>query len=141
MSNSITELQERYLSILPRIEGIAFVAFRAFPRDDREDAVGGQILRRMTPENRAVAFVKRSVAHVMQTVLRDRSPDLPVTSRRFAIRVKRKRSVEAHHCLRSLPSSSCRVTMGTKPISRPCGGVTITAGSRSASWPIVGGGR
>ena len=39
MSNSMVELQERYLSILPRIEGIAFVAFRDFPRDDREDAI------------------------------------------------------------------------------------------------------
>ena len=39
MSKSIAVLHERFLSILPRIEGIAFVAYRDFPRDDREDAI------------------------------------------------------------------------------------------------------
>ena len=36
---------------------------------------------------------------------------------------------------------ACRVTIGTYPTSRPFGGVTSTAGSRSASRPTVGGGR
>lgn len=39
MSKTIAELHERFLSILPRIEGIAFIAYRHFPRDDREDAI------------------------------------------------------------------------------------------------------
>lgn len=39
MSKSIAELHDSFLSILPRIEGIAFVAYRHFPRDDREDAI------------------------------------------------------------------------------------------------------
>lgn len=37
-------------------------------------------------------------------------------------------------------SAACRVAMGTYPASRPGGGVTIKAGSISASFPIVGGG-
>lgn len=38
-------------------------------------------------------------------------------------------------------SAACRVAMGTYPVSKPGGGVTIKAGSRSASFPIVGGAR
>jgi len=37
--------------------------------------------------------------------------------------------------------AACRVTMGTYPISRPGGGVTIRAGSSSASLPNAGGAR
>jgi len=37
--------------------------------------------------------------------------------------------------------ASCRVTMGTYPSSMPGGGVTIKAGSISASFPIAGGAR
>jgi len=36
---------------------------------------------------------------------------------------------------------ACRVAMGTYPASKPGGGVKIKAGSISASFPIVGGGR
>ena len=38
-------------------------------------------------------------------------------------------------------SAACRVAMGTYPASKPGGGVTIKAGSISASFPIVGGAR
>lgn len=38
-------------------------------------------------------------------------------------------------------SNPCRVTMGTYPTSSRAGGVTIKAGSISANFPIIGGGR
>jgi len=36
---------------------------------------------------------------------------------------------------------ACRVAIGTYPTSKPGGGVTIKAGSISASFPILGGSR
>jgi hypothetical protein len=36
---------------------------------------------------------------------------------------------------------SWRVAMGTYPVSRPAGGVTIRAWSRLASFPVAGGAR
>ena len=38
-------------------------------------------------------------------------------------------------------AAACRVAMGAYPTSKPGGGVTIKAGSISASSPILGGSR
>jgi glutamine amidotransferase-like uncharacterized protein len=43
------------------------------------------------------------------------------------------------HLYRRCYSASCRVAMGTYPISRPRGGLTRRAGSMSASFPAAGG--
>lgn len=58
--------------------------------------------------------------------------------RMFGLRPRSRQSspIRAPH---SWPA--CRVTIGTYPTSSPFGGVTRTAGSRSASLPTVGGGK
>jgi hypothetical protein len=69
-----------------------------------------------------------------------------VTPEALVVRMPRtKPCVQRHAIVASLfhrlTSTPCRVAMGTCPASKPGGGVTIKAGSISASSPIVRGGR